>query len=139
MHVLDASAIAVLLRRFREKSPELLEGRVTLDLALYELSNLIWKECALEKRVGREQAISMVGGLCSVLNTMIMEKIASSGDLKGVMKLAVELNLTFYDSSYLYLAKTRRAILVTEDDELARRARQANVKTERVDEYVESG
>ena len=56
-YVLDASAIGALLERLGERGLRYLEGAVTLDLALYELGNV--------------------------------------------------LGLTFYDASYLYLAKSR--------------------------------
>jgi predicted nucleic acid-binding protein len=39
---------------------------------------------------------------------MEVESIASSEDLRDVMGLAIEQKLTFYDSSYLYAAKTKK-------------------------------
>ncbi|MGB9806353.1 MAG: type II toxin-antitoxin system VapC family toxin [Thermoproteota archaeon] len=136
MYVLDSSAIAIILRRFKEKSIELLEGRITLDLALYELGNVMWKEHMVEKLISEEEAVSKVGNLSNILETMEVEKITSSEDLRSIMRLAIEQKLTFYDSSYLYIAKTKKAILVTEDNELIEKAKQADVKVERVNEYA---
>lgn len=137
MYLFDSSAIAIVLRRFGEKSLDLLEGEATLDLALYELGNVVWKEYALRKSMGKEEAIRRVNDLSSVLRLMDTMTIALA-DLSGVMKVAVEWNLTFYDSSYLYIAKKLGATLVTEDDELLRKAKEAGVKAERVEEHVKS-
>jgi hypothetical protein len=40
-YVLDASAIGALLERLGERGLRHLEGAVTLDLALYELGNIL--------------------------------------------------------------------------------------------------
>jgi len=138
MYVLDSSAIAIILRRFKEKSIELLEGRTTLDLALYELGNVVWKECTIEKLINEEEAISKIGNLLNILETMKIEKIISSEDLRSIIRLAIEQKLTFYDSSYLHITKTKKAVLVTEDDELIEKAKRANVKVNRVKEYATS-
>lgn len=58
MYLLDPSAIAIILRRFQEKSVEVLEGKITLDLARYELGNVILKECALEGSMSLDEAAS---------------------------------------------------------------------------------
>jgi predicted nucleic acid-binding protein len=138
MYVLDSSAIAIILRRFKEKSIELLEGRTTLDLALYELGNVVWKECTIEKLINEEEAISKIGNLLNIVETMKIEKIISSEDLRSIIRLAIEQKLTFYDSSYLHITKTKKAVLVTEDDELIEKAKIADVKVNRVKEYATS-
>ncbi len=54
------------------------------------------------------------------------------------MSIAFEQGATFYDSSYLSMARARNAVLVTEDAELLEKARRVSVKAERVSEYLES-
>jgi predicted nucleic acid-binding protein len=57
-------------------------------------------------------------------------------EMEEVMKLALGLGLTFYDASYLYLAKSKDYVLVTEDEELLRQAAVAGVRAIRVEEYL---
>jgi len=45
-----------------------------------------------------------------VLGLMDLEKLRKEEDVRGVMMLVADLGLTFYDASYLYIAKSRDAI-----------------------------
>lgn len=103
-------------------------GKFTLDLALYELGNMIWKECVLRGTFKPNEAMVKVGKLAEVISIMNVENLETREDLAGVMKLAVKLKLTFHDASYLYVAKKLDLILVTEDAELGERAEKAMIK-----------
>ena len=50
-HVLDSSAIALILKRLGGESIEVLEESVTTGLAAYELGNILWKEYALKRLI----------------------------------------------------------------------------------------
>lgn len=137
MYLLDSSAIAVILKRLRERSVEILEGQFTLDLTRYELGNVIWKQCALEDLISPDKAAERVGDIAGILEITKNKSIRSSEDLRGVMKLATELKITFYDASYLYTAKSNEAILVTEDRELSEKAKHASIKAITVTQLLE--
>jgi len=128
VYVLDSSAIAIILRRLREESIEILKDQFTLDLTRYELGNVIWKECALRGLISPEKAVEKAGDISRILEITKNERIKSSGDIRGVMNLAIELKITFYDASYLYTAKSKKAILITEDRELADKAKHAGIE-----------
>lgn len=134
MYLLDPSAIAIILRRFQEKSVEALEGKITLDLARYELGNVILKECALEGSMSLDEAASKAEGIAKILEIMKSEKIESSKDFREVMNLATRLKLTFYAASYLHVAKNKGLTLTTEDVELGQKAKHINIKTVTVSE-----
>jgi predicted nucleic acid-binding protein len=136
VEVLDASSIGILLGKMREKAVELLEGMITLDLAVYELGNLIWKEFFLKEKISRSEALDRAGDLAKVLGLMNLEKLRKEEDVKGAMMLAADLGLTFYDASYLYIAKSRNAILITEDGELLEKAKEAGVRAISAEEYL---
>lgn len=136
MYVLDSCAIAIILKRLREKSVEILEDQFTLDLARYELGNVIWKECALGGLTTPEKAVKRAGDISEILEITKNERIESSEDLRGVMKLAIELTITFYDASYLYTAKSKKAILVTEDKELDDKAENTGIEAIDVTELL---
>jgi len=134
-YVLDASAIGALLEKLGEKGLRYLEGAVTLDLALYELGNLLWKACRLRGVVSEEEALEGARSLAKVLELVRREQIRGE-DAEGIMALALSLGLTFYDASYLYLAKSRGDFLVTEDGDLLERAKAAGVRAIKVEEYL---
>ena len=128
MYLLDSSAIAITLKELHEKSIELLDGKDTLNLAYYEIGNIIWKECVLKRLISPEEAVENAEGIAKILGIMKIEKIDSSEDFMEAMKLATRLKLTFYDASYLYVAKRKGLTLVTEDDELYKKAKENDIK-----------
>jgi hypothetical protein len=62
MYIFDSGAIAILLKRLKDKSIEVLGGETILDLTRYELGNALWKECALKKLINPEEAADRAGG-----------------------------------------------------------------------------
>jgi hypothetical protein len=83
-----------------------LGGNYTVKLAEYELSNIIWKEVSLFRRITKEEGIKLLLITKDILSTMNIEEI----DEIKVGELAMDYNLTFYDASYLWLA-IKRAFL----------------------------
>ena len=136
--VLDSSAIALILKRLGEESIEVLEESVTASLATYELGNVIWKEYALRRLINLEEAMRRAEQIAKILEVVQLEDIKSAEDLKEVMRLAGRLDLTFYDASYLNLAKKMGIPLVTEDKELLKKARNISVEALNVDSFLKS-
>jgi len=136
-YVFDASAIGVLLEKLGERGPKYLEGATTLDLALYELGNLLWKACRLRRAISEEEALEGARSLVKVLEIMKRERLRVE-DAESVMALAFSLGLTFYDASYLHLVKSKGGVLVTEDRDLLKQAGAVGVKAVRVEEYLAS-
>ncbi|MCD6368541.1 MAG: type II toxin-antitoxin system VapC family toxin [Thermoproteales archaeon] len=135
-YVLDSSAIAIILKRLKERSIEVLDGNITLDLAAYELGNIIWKECTLRNLISSEDAASKAEQIARILEIIEQTKIESPQDFKDTMKLATKLKLTFYDASYLQAAKKMKTPLVTEDNELRKKAEKAGVKAITVNQLL---
>jgi len=54
MYIFDSSAIAILLKRLKDKS-KVLGGEAILDITRYELGNALWKECTLKKLINPEE------------------------------------------------------------------------------------
>ena len=117
MYLLDASSIVNLIRRGSIRP--LIEG-VTLDLALYESLNAVWKEHRLLKRFDRKITSEFLGIISDVFSVI---KIASiKGFEEGVFNLALKEKVTIYDASYMYIAMKGGLILVTDDRKLKDRA-----------------
>ncbi len=136
MYVFDSSAIAILLKRTGEKAVKILKNQQTLDLARYELGNIIWKESVLRKTISTEEAISKAKHLAKLFKIMEIFKIETDMDFAETMKIASKLKLTFYDAAYLYVARKNKLKLVTEDKELKEKAEKINIKTLSVMEII---
>ena len=137
-HVLDSSAIALILKKLGGESIEVLEESATVGLAAYELGNILWKEYTLRRLIGLEEAVRRAEQIAKILEVIQLENIKSAEEFKEVMKLAAQLDLTFYDASYLYLAKKTGMPLVTEDKELLEKAKNASVKALNVDDFLKT-
>ena len=112
-YLFDASAIVNLVKKAQVRA--FLEG-VTLDLAVYESLNAIWKECHLLRRIDRRLADKWVGLVAKVFMAM---KTLSIRDMEGsVLDLACKEGLTIYDASYLYVAMEKGYTLVSDDEKL---------------------
>jgi len=131
----DASAIAIVLKRFGEEAVPALSGGATADLAKYEFGNVVWKECALLKRASPQEALRAVSMVPEVLGAMEVVAI-EGGDYEEALKVALECGLSFYDASYIQLARRLGAALVTEDEELSRCARGLGLKVLRARDAV---
>jgi len=133
---MDSSAIALTLRSLKDKAVEALSDGMTLDLARYELGNIIWKECTLQRTISPEEAIEKADGIAKILELMKILQIESNEDLRETMRLATDIEVTFYDASYLHKARNNDLNLITGDKRLENKAKQAGVKIRLLSEFL---
>ena len=113
--VVDASALAALL--FAEPEADAVEARlrdailVAPRLIEYELGNACWKKC----RRYPDSATALTANFALLQDLDLQLKDV---DPAAVLELARRLEITYYDSSYLWLARTLTAELVTLDARL---------------------
>lgn len=127
MSLLDSSSIFEALKTLNLKP---LEGSSTLDLARYEVGNIIWKQNNLLHTLLPEEAnllMEEASRLFSLLNV-----VDASGSEADVLELAGKLKITFYDASYLHMAKKMGVPFVTEDTMLAEKAHDLGLITHRL-------
>lgn len=108
-----------------------LVGESSMDLARYELGNIVWKRGAIHKRLTVNEQSTMVNVAVKVLGGMTLHMI--SGHEQNILTLARNLQVSFYDASYAYFAKILDLCLVTEDVQLLNSAK-GYVKAVRVNE-----
>ncbi len=113
----DASSIFAAIRSER---PELLFGEYTLDLARYELTNAVWKECCLRNLLSPEAAERLLGIIVRAVDRM--EALGLKGLEADALRFARDLRLTAYDASYVAASMRHGLVLVTEDERLRRAA-----------------
>jgi predicted nucleic acid-binding protein len=112
VYLFDASAIVNLIKKGFMKA--FIKG-FSLNLALYETMNAIWKEHKFGK-IDEKTALEYIEVLTMAFK--LFEILSISAYEKEVFKLAVKEELTIYDASYLFLAIKNKLILVTDDEKL---------------------
>ena len=116
-NIYDSSAIINLCAK--KSLDRLLEGE-TLDLAVYEAGNAVWRQVHLRKTLTREEGEKALTVLTETINNM---KTAAIHDTTAVLNIAIEEGITFYDASYLHAAVKNNLTLVTDDERLGSAAR----------------
>jgi predicted nucleic acid-binding protein len=113
--VVDASALGALL--FGEPAAEEVAAAIgdsptsAPSLLEYELGNVCWKKCQRHP----EMADALRNAFAALPELAIQLHDVDSGE---VLRLALRHRLTFYDASYVWLARALGAPLVTLDTRL---------------------
>jgi len=115
-YLFDTSAV---FRAIKENKIELLAGNCTLELARYELGNIVWKDYVLQGKVSEQEAKLMTRAIKHTLS--LMDVMGIAGSEEEILETARQLKITFYDASYAYFAKVKELCLVTEDSRLIKR------------------
>ena len=88
-------------------------GQTTLELARYELLNVIWKHSTLTKIITSDEAEALSLYCTRTLDEMEIETIKEYE--KEILSTAMQKKLAVYDSAYLSIALENNCILVSED------------------------
>jgi predicted nucleic acid-binding protein len=115
-YLFDSSAI---FRAIKENKIEILNGNYTLELARYELGNIVWKDYALQAKISEQESKMLARTIKHTLTIMDVLGIASNEE--EILDVAIQLKITFYDASYAYFARARELGLVTEDSRLIKK------------------
>lgn len=124
----DASSILLLVKKSRSKSPDILLNGSTISLVYYEVGNALWRECSLLQRITLKEAGKLLESIFALVQAMDVA-VLDDEKLGGVLNMAGEQNITFYDASYLAEAQRSNRTLVTDDEKLADAAKIVGVKT----------
>lgn len=116
-YLFDSSAI---FRAIKENKVEVLTGNCTLELARYELGNIVWKDYVLQAKISGQEMKMLAKTIRRTLS--IMDVLAAVGSEEEILETAVQLNVTFYDASYVYFARAKNLQLISEDKHLTKKA-----------------
>ena len=114
-YLIDASALYPLVLKLKEELMNYTDRLLVLDLTVYEVGNAIWKEFRRNRIKDLTAVVKLFEEIFSSI-TIVRPEI----ELSKVLELAVSEKLTFYEATYLYVARTYGVKLVTEDKELLR-------------------
>jgi len=115
-YLFDSSGI---IRAIKENKIDLLTGNGTLEIARYELGNIVWKDYLLQSKISKEEARALMSAIKHALNSMEVHQIISKEE--GILETCGQFKITFYDASYVYFAKSKALTLVTEDLHLTKK------------------
>jgi predicted nucleic acid-binding protein len=110
-----------------EDALRLFSENCILDLTKYEVGDALWKEHTLHQSMEEgefREFLSLFGRIIPQTQVLSVE----GKDLPEVADLAVKERITFYDASYVVVAKSQDLSLVTEDAQL-RKVASKYVKT----------
>jgi predicted nucleic acid-binding protein len=120
--LLDASSTLQLIKKLEEDMAlRILSEGCVLDLGKYEVGNAIWKEHILRHTITEDEFDEFFRLLTSVIIHSQIVRVEAQ-DLPDVAKIAAKEKITFYDASYVEVAKDQKLILITEDEKLGKAA-----------------
>jgi len=118
----DASSMLELIKSFdEEKALHMLGENSILDLTKYEVGNALWKELVLHHAIEEDEFREFL----DLLRKVVLRTRISAVDpekLTDVGRVAAKERITFYDASYIIVAKIQNLMLITEDGKLAKAA-----------------
>ena len=115
-YIFDSSAI---FKAIKENKIEILVGNFTLELARYEMGNIIWKNYTLQAKATDQELKILAKIIKQTLNIMEITQINCNEE--EILETATKLKITFYDASYTYYAKMKELTLITEDSQLLKK------------------
>lgn len=118
----DASSVIQVIKSYEEeKTVRLFSENCILDLTRYEVGNALWKERTLRRTIGTDEFRELLDLFRTViLRTKVLS--VDANELLDVAEVAEKERITFYDASYVVIAKVHDLTLVTEDAHLAKAA-----------------
>ena len=115
-YLFDSSAI---FKAIKENKIEALVGNYTLELARYELGNVLWKNFALQVKATDQEIKILTKVIKQTLN--MMEILQINCNEQEILQTAAKLEITFYDASYAHCANVKELTLITEDSQLLKK------------------
>ena len=129
--VIDSSALAVLLLKeegWRKVKEILREKPYTIELAVKEVANSIWKRVKLLRDIDENKALTILGDLLELRRTAL--RIEPQDVYLGqALEIALKNDATIYDSLFIAQALTKKAILVTSDKKQAQIASRLGIRS----------
>lgn len=116
MIAIDASSLAKYILReenWRDVRDHLMNEVFSLNLALAEVSNAIWKHNVLYGEVSKKQADKMFKALEKLRDVVIFEPFEKY--LGNAVKIAMDKKITVYDALYITQAKVIGKLITSED------------------------
>ncbi|MEM2896816.1 MAG: type II toxin-antitoxin system VapC family toxin [Candidatus Bathyarchaeia archaeon] len=127
IYLIDASAFYPLLQ-VPAKAREIVVNGAILDLTLYELGNVMWREYRSKRIKNYAKVMEYLTKLASLIR---MIRINAS-EMLEIENLAIRIELTFYDAAYVYYAKKEGIKLLTNDEKILTKVKDAAIPVKEI-------
>jgi len=124
--VIDSSALVKYIVKepgWRRIEEFISAGCITVDLALKELCNALWKR-VMRKELDESLATKLMN---TILTRRIVRIYPQEPLLVEALKLSTNISLPIYDVIYIVLARKLKSELITSDKEQAEKAEELGV------------
>lgn len=114
--VIDSSALAKLLLKeegWKRVEEIIVEKPFTLDLAIKEVANAIWRRVVLLHDIDIEKVLTLLNHLLELKKVLRVEP--QDQYIVQAFKIALENNIAVYDALFIAQAMIKKATLVTSD------------------------
>jgi predicted nucleic acid-binding protein len=128
--VIDSSTIAKFLLKeegWGKAREVLMEKPYTLDLAVKEVANTIWRRVTLLGDISIDKAFTLLNDLLELKKILL---IIEPQDLylNQALKIAIENKIAIYDALFIVQAMRKQAVFITSDEKQHEIAQRLNVK-----------
>ncbi|RLE56899.1 MAG: toxin VapC [Candidatus Methanomethylicota archaeon] len=128
-YIFDAGALLNLIRKAGSNAIEIVKENYILDLTLYEIGNVLWKEAILLKRISLEEALKTISFIENLRKILIAKSLSDEDLLPKVLKISLQQKITYYNAAYITIAQNQKLTLITDDSKLIKTAKKLGVKT----------
>ena len=121
-YLIDASSLFKLLSYNLSADTNLLENSCITDLTLFEIGNALFKrKDSSIKEISLDKIMTLSGVIGNILKEIPTVSI-SAAEISGILGIAINTKISFYDASYIYICDRDHLKLITDDLELKRKA-----------------
>ena len=121
-HLIDASSLMLLMKKADVQTElNFLRASYLLDLTFYEVGNAIWKDTCLTKFLTKHES-EVLRNRVQIVLTRTDWIAGEAANFQKIFDVSESEKLSFYDSSYIFVAKEKGLALVTEDKGLRAKA-----------------
>ena len=106
----------------------LLEKPYTLELAVKEVANAIWRRVMLLRDISVGKAFIILNDLLELKKYLLIVE-PQTPYLSQALKIAIENKVTVYDALFIAQALAKQAVLITSDEKQCKLAENLNVET----------
>jgi len=115
--VIDSSILAKYLLKeegWRRVAETLRERPFTLDLAVKETANALWRRVVLLRDIDVDKASTLLDDLLKLKKALRVEP--QDRYLRAAFEIAITHRITVYDALFIAQARAKNAVLVTADE-----------------------
>ena len=115
--VIDSSTLAVFLlkeRGWQNLRALLLEKPYTLELAVKEVANAIWRRTRLLGDISEQKAVTLLNDLLEIKRNILRTE-QQDQYIQHALNISLRHRITLYDSLFIAQAASKKATLITSD------------------------